>query len=148
MLWFFINKSRWLSLLKCLNVFSYRFTHLLWALEDAPIESICVLHDDDDVDEKPSERRYQNDSACAHSHLSTKHSRDVCHWFSLFWLKIDERDFWFFHSDFKYTKLPAYTLSGCPLSTGCGSAFFLLLGSQHTLFPSRYYNYVNCVFFL
>lgn len=60
-------------------LFSF-FAHLIFRLlEEAAIESVAVLHDENDVDQQPRERCYEDDPTGAHSHLAAEHSRVVCH---------------------------------------------------------------------
>lgn len=60
-------------------LFSF-FAHLIFRLlEEAAVESIAVLHDENDVDQQPRERCYEDDPTGAHSHLAAEHSRVVCH---------------------------------------------------------------------
>lgn len=62
-----------------LSVFKFAYLIVAGLLEDATVESVGVLHDENDVDQQPRERCYEDDPTGAHSHLSAEHSRVVCH---------------------------------------------------------------------
>lgn len=61
--------------------FVSKFAYLAVAglLEEAAVQPVAVLHDENDVDQQPRERCYEDDPTGAHSHLSAEHSRVVCH---------------------------------------------------------------------
>lgn len=62
-----------------LSVSKFAYLAVAGLLEDAAVQPVGVLHDENDVDQQPRERCYEDDPTGAHSHLSAEHSRVVCH---------------------------------------------------------------------
>lgn len=56
--------------------FKFAYLVLVGFLEEA---AVCVFHDDNDVDQEPSQRRDQYYPTGARPHFTAKHSRIVCH---------------------------------------------------------------------